>query len=50
MKMRHGISLLFALVIAATGLSGCHTTEGFGKDMQKAGQSIEHKAQEEREH
>jgi predicted small secreted protein len=32
------------LVLFAWVLSGCNTMEGFGKDIQKAGEAIERKA------
>ncbi|WP_113911346.1 entericidin A/B family lipoprotein [Roseovarius dicentrarchi] len=32
------------VLIAALGLAACETTEGFGRDVQKAGQAIEEEA------
>jgi predicted small secreted protein len=32
------------LVLFAWALSGCNTMEGFGKDIQKAGEAIERNA------
>ncbi len=31
-------------IIAILGLAACETTEGFGRDVQKAGQAIEEEA------
>jgi predicted small secreted protein len=31
----------FLLVLGAAGLSACNTVEGFGKDIQNAGEAIE---------
>ncbi|MCQ0092842.1 entericidin A/B family lipoprotein [Roseovarius sp. M141] len=31
-------------IIVALGLAACETTEGFGRDVQKAGQAIEDEA------
>ena len=42
---RLGPWLLLAAVIAAT-VSACETTEGFGRDVEKAGDNIEEAAQE----
>lgn len=41
--MKKMIMSLFALCLAV-GLLGCETTKGFGKDLQKAGASIEESA------
>ena len=38
---------LIALCIAAIVLSSCHTMEGVGRDMQKAGTAIERNATQE---
>jgi predicted small secreted protein len=35
-----------ALLIGLLGLSACNTMEGFGRDMEKAGQEIEEEAAE----
>ena len=32
---------LFALLICALILSGCNTVQGIGKDVKKAGESVE---------
>lgn len=34
-------SMIAVLMIAAFALAGCNTMEGFGQDIQKAGDSIE---------
>ena len=34
------------LAVWAVALTGCNTMEGFGKDMKKAGEAIERKAEE----
>jgi len=39
-------ALLVALGFSSLALTACNTAEGFGQDVQKAGQSIEHKADE----
>jgi predicted small secreted protein len=36
--------LLAVLVALTLTFTGCNTTEGFGKDMQSAGNSIQHEA------
>ncbi len=36
--------LLLIVVLAVFGVSGCETMEGFGKDVQKLGDSIEKSA------
>ena len=47
MRARALFTALFVMLgLSAVSLSACNTTEGFGQDMQKAGQSIEHKADE----
>jgi predicted small secreted protein len=33
--------LLLTLIVGAFGLTGCNTFEGLGKDVQKAGETIE---------
>lgn len=43
--------LLAALFILSTPLlSACNTTEGFGEDMEEAGDAIDDKADEENEY
>ncbi len=34
-------SMIVVLIAAALTLAGCNTMEGFGQDVQKAGDSIE---------
>lgn len=41
----HTILSVLALAIAATVLSSCRTTEGFGEDLQKLGNKIENEAE-----
>jgi predicted small secreted protein len=36
---------LFALLVSAFILMGCNTVQGFGKDVKKAGEVVEHAAQ-----
>jgi entericidin A len=36
---------LFALLLAAFILMGCNTVQGFGKDVKKVGDVVEHAAQ-----
>lgn len=35
------IRSFLAIVVAVCLLAGCNTVQGFGKDMQKAGESVE---------
>jgi predicted small secreted protein len=35
---------LFLLMVWAVALAGCETMKGFGKDMEKAGEAIQKKA------
>lgn len=35
------LSFLGFVVVAGLSLSACNTAEGFGRDMEKAGQSIQ---------
>ena len=35
---------LLVAVLAVVSITGCNTMEGFGRDMQKAGEAIEKKA------
>ena len=39
--------LLLIVVLAVFGVSGCETMEGFGKDVQKLGDSIEKSASDD---
>jgi entericidin A len=39
--------LLLTVILAVFGVSGCETMEGFGKDMQKLGDSIEKSASDD---
>jgi len=45
-KFTSVIVALFLLAGAAAALSACHTTEGFGKDMSKAGSELSKSAKE----
>ena len=38
-------TILLLLIVAQVALAGCETTKGVGKDMQKAGQSIQKTAE-----
>ncbi|MDB6071689.1 MAG: hypothetical protein JWL81_2860 [Verrucomicrobiales bacterium] len=42
---RRSVFAMIALSIAATILSSCRTTEGFGRDLQKVGNKIESEAE-----
>jgi len=44
MKLKMKLLLMLTVVLMAFGSSGCQTMEGFGKDMQQLGDSIEDKA------
>lgn len=45
MKKPMQFVMLFAFLAALTApLMGCHTMEGFGKDVQKVGEEIEEEA------
>lgn len=47
MSARIVLSVVFAsFLLMAGGLSACNTTEGFGEDMQNAGEKIEKKAED----
>jgi len=35
---------IFLLMVWAVALTGCETMKGFGKDMEKAGEAIQKKA------
>ncbi len=35
---------IFLLIVWAIALAGCNTMKGFGKDVEKAGESIQKKA------
>ena len=37
-------TIAFLMILALSMLCGCETTKGFGKDLQKAGDWIEHQA------
>lgn len=39
-----GLLVLGLLALTITGLSGCSTIEGFGRDVQKGGEAIERAA------
>lgn len=39
-------ALIVTLGLSSIALSACNTAEGFGQDVQSAGQAIEHKADE----
>jgi predicted small secreted protein len=39
--------LLLTVVLAVFGVNGCETMEGFGKDVQKLGDSIEKSASDD---
>lgn len=43
-----GILMLGLLAFVITGLSGCGTIEGFGRDVQKGGEAIEDAADRNR--
>lgn len=43
--MTRGISLLFAGLMLAGTLAACGTMEGFGRDVQVAGETLERQAQ-----
>lgn len=38
-------SLLLTLLLSMLGLSACHTVDGAGKDIEKAGQGIQNSAE-----
>ncbi len=42
----NALLLSLALSVGAIGLTACNTVEGFGEDMQSAGEGIEDEAQE----
>jgi predicted small secreted protein len=44
MEMRK-LSVTFGVLMIVLLLSGCHTMQGFGKDIQKGGEVIEKSAQ-----
>ena len=39
--------LLLAIMVMLPGLSACNTAEGFGKDLQELGDSIEQSVQDD---
>jgi len=41
MKKYKAIALVFLLVLGATAFSGCRTAQGFGEDMEHAGEKIQ---------
>ena len=41
MKIRHIFVLIFSMLMSSFLLTGCHTTKGFGMDMQEGGQAIQ---------
>ncbi len=42
--MRLGVRSVFLVLLVGSGLAGCNTMEGFGKDVENAGESIEEQA------
>ena len=42
--MKRLLTLMMLTLFCAGMLTGCNTMAGAGKDMQKAGQKVEHKA------
>ena len=40
------LALLLSAGLLLTALTGCETTEGVGKDIQKAGEAVEEAAEE----
>jgi len=40
-RFTHTVYLLFIGALLAIGGSGCHTANGFGKDMENAGEKIQ---------
>jgi entericidin A len=42
--VRNAMKTLLALMLAAFFATGCNTVEGFGKDVQKVGEKVEHAA------
>ncbi|GAA0588667.1 entericidin A/B family lipoprotein [Caenispirillum bisanense] len=42
----NALLLSLALSVGTIGLAACNTVEGFGEDMQAAGEGIENEAQE----
>lgn len=41
MKVKFTIVVIGFVLISSFLLSGCHTTEGFGQDLEKGGQAIQ---------
>lgn len=39
-KKNKVVSLLFCMIVGC-GITGCHTVDGAGKDIEKAGESIQ---------
>jgi predicted small secreted protein len=51
MRFRYAIMLLVTgvtLAVPSLFLVGCHTTEGFGRDLESAGEGLQDEAREER--
>lgn len=44
MKLRY-----FFMLLVALGVSGCATVEGFGKDLEKVGESLQEESREKGE-
>jgi predicted small secreted protein len=44
MKIKFKIMIICFALIGALLLSGCHTTEGFGQDVEEGGQAIQRAA------
>lgn len=38
----------FVALVSVAVLAGCNTTEGFGKDMERGGEKLQHEAREHR--
>jgi entericidin B len=45
MKKHSLIATVFALFLTALAYSGCHTMEGAGKDVERAGEKIQDNAE-----
>ena len=44
-ELVHKWLAIFALMMGVLGIAGCNTVEGFGKDLGKLGDKIEHSAE-----
>lgn len=44
--MKRGMALLMLALFSTAVLAGCNTVAGAGKDVQKAGEKVEDKAQD----